>query len=233
MLLPFALAFVLSLLHFFSEEYCGRIERFHTQLISFSAGLFITLIFLDLLPEFFKGITHAGEDVFFAMLLGFILFHLGEKYVYQHITNKRELLSDLKAIHALGFFVDHFTVGVVLYLALSVPDYLLGLVIFVPLLLHTVSSSLSLCHIDEVYSRKSPLGLLLPLSPVFGVAFAFLLSPTKGLYYLLFSFVIGSLFYVVIRDMLPSGKKGNLPAFVLGFLVSLAVLSALNAFVVL
>ncbi|MAG22283.1 MAG: hypothetical protein CL943_03195 [Candidatus Diapherotrites archaeon] len=232
MLLPFVLAFILALLHFFSEEYSEKIEKHHTKLISFSAGLFITFIFLDLFPEFFKGSAFVGDNIFLAMLIGFILFHLGEKYVYQHITNKRELLTDLKEIHVIGFFIDHFTVGLALYFALSVSDYLFGIIIFIPLVLHTISSSLSLNHLDEVYNRKSPFGLLLSLSPVIGVAVAFFLNPAKDIYYLLFSFVIGALLYVVIRDMIPQGKKGSLPAFVFGFLLSLVILSARNLIVI-
>ncbi len=228
-LIAFGLAVILSILHFFSEEYSPRIERHHAELISFSAGIFIPFIFLDLFPELFKGMEFAGEGIFIAMLFGFVLFHVGEKYVYQHITNKRELLADLKEIHALGFFFDHFTVGMALYLTLTVPNYLFGAIIFIPLILHTVSSSFSLNHLDEVYSRKSPFGLLLPLSPVIGVAFAFILSPAKNIYYLLFSFVIGSLLYIVIRDMIPTGKKGKLWAFGLGVAVSLAMLVGLKA----
>ena len=231
-LVAFALAAILSLLHFFSEEYSEKIERHHTFLISLSAGLFIPFIFLDLLPEFFKGLEFAGEWIFMAMLFGFVLFHAGEKYVYQHITNKRELLTDLKEIHALGFFFDHFTVGMALYIALTVPNYLFGAIIFIPLVLHTVSSSLSLNHLDEVYSRKSPFGLLLPLSPLAGVAFAFAFAPAKGVYYLLFSFVIGALLYIVIRDMLPAGKKGDLRAFALGFAINLALLVGLKALLI-
>jgi len=221
---PLFLAIALSVLHFFSEEYSGKIEGFHSELVSFSAGLFITFIFLDLLPEFLNGLQFAGENIFLALLLGFVVFHMGEKYIYQHITNKRELLKDLTAIHALGFFFDHFTVGVALFLVFSVPIPTFGLLLFIPLLLHTVSSSLSLSHLDEVYRRKSVFGFLLPLSPVIGVLAAWLLNPTTALYYILFSIVVGALLYVVIRDMIPSGKKGDLPAFIIGFIVSLAIL---------
>ena len=225
MIIPFVLAGILSLMHYFSEEYSPKIERFHAELTSFSAGLFITFIFLDLLPEFFKGSEHVGEFIFLAMLLGFVVFHMGEKYIYQHITNKREMLTNLQGIHALGFFIDHFAVGVALFLFLSVPDYAFGLILFVPLALHTISSALSLNHLDEVYSRKSIQGILLPLSPLLGVVFAFIVSPSPEVYYLLFSFVLGALFYIVIRDMIPTGKKGNLIFFMVGFLVSLTLLA--------
>jgi len=222
MIAALLLAAVLSFLHFFSEEYGEKIERFHGSLVSFSAGLFIAVIFLELLPEFFHGVEFVGEIAFILLLSGFVLFHISEKYVYQHITNKRVLLKDLSEIHVVGFFVDHFTVGVALFVALD-SGYYFGALIFVPLLLHTVSSSLSLSHIDEIYRRKSIFGLILPLSPVFGVLFAFALNPAPLLYFMLFSFVVGSLLYIVIRDMIPSGRKGNLPAFGIGMLIMLVV----------
>ncbi len=230
MIVPFVLAFILSMVHFFSEEYSPKIERFHSELLSFSAGLFITFIFLDLLPEFFAGIEFAGRIAFLALLLGFVIFHIGEKYIYQHITNKRELLSELQAVHALGFFIDHFTVGVALFLTLSVPSESFRILIFIPLLLHTLSSSLSLTHLDEVYSRKSIQSVLLTFSPLLGVAFAFLISPAEGTYYLLFSFVVGALLYVVIRDTIPKGRKGDPLFFMAGFLLSVILLAAAGTF---
>ncbi len=228
MLVVFVLAGILALVHFFSESYSGHAEKYHTHLISFSAGLFLAIIFLRLLPEFFTGIEHIGETIYLLILSGFILFHLGEKYIYQHIKNKGELLQDLASIHVLGFFINHFVVGIALFLAFSIENYVSGLLIFVPLLLHTFSSSLSLNHIDAHFNRKSFAGILLPLSPLLGAAFASIININPQAYHLLFSFVIGALLYIVIRDMVPREESGKPLFFITGALVSVLLLTALS-----
>ena len=45
------LAFILSLVHFFSSKISDKIEKHHTRIISLSAGIFIALLFLDILPQ--------------------------------------------------------------------------------------------------------------------------------------------------------------------------------------
>jgi len=221
MLTVFVLAGILVLVHVFSEEYSKHVEKFHVHTLSFSAGLFLGIIFLNLLPEAFKGMTLLGENIFLLMLSGFVLFHLGEKYIYQHIKDKNRLLKNLGSIHALGYFVNHFVVGIALFLAFKQESFFSGFLIFITLLLHSFSSSLSLNHIDKHFNRKSLSGFFLPLSPLFGVAFAYFLNPTAFLYYAIFSFVIGAMLYVVIRDAIPRKENGKPVHFLIGALLSI------------
>jgi len=221
-LIYFQLAFaaVLSLVHYYSERYTGRIERYHSELISFSAGLFITYIFLYLLPELMEGGKYMGNNIFFLILLGFIVYHLSQKFLYQHVKNKKELLRDLSSLHIAGFFIDHFVVGIILFLAISTEDVLVGMLVFVPLLLHTFSSSISLDHIDEHVSFNRPIGSLLAVSPILGVIFAKVLIVNLEIFYSLFALATGALLYVVIKDAIPEDKSGKPEYFALGFFIS-------------
>jgi len=220
MLIPLILAVILVAVHLFSEEYSSHVERYHVHTLSFSAGLFLGLIFLNLLPEAFKGVAYLGESIYLLMVSGFVLFHLGEKYIYQHIKNKAELLQDLASIHVLGFFANHFVIGIMLFLVFSGENVVAGFLVFIPLLLHSFSSSLSLNHIDKHFNRKSISGIALPLAPLLGVAFAILLNPDSLLYYSLFAFVIGAMLYISIRDLLPKGEQGRPLLFLSGALIS-------------
>ncbi len=228
MVAVFPLAGILALVHFFSESYGRHQEKYHIHLVSFSSGLFLSIIVLQLFPEFFKGLPHIGENIFVLMLSGFVLFHLSEKYVYQHIKNKNEMLQDLAFLHAVGFFFNHFVVGIALFLVFQIESTLSGFLLFIPLLLHTFSSSLSLNHLDSHFKRKSLLGLVLPLAPVFGVTFATLLKPNLVAYHALFSFVLGAMLYIAIRDMTPAGQKGKPLLFLTGVLLSLLAVTALS-----
>jgi hypothetical protein len=118
--LIFVLAFILFLVNFFSELYGEKLEKHHSKLLSFSSGIFITYIFLYIFPEFFIGKQHLGNPIFALLLIGFIVFHLAEKYLYQHIKNKDILLQDLGELHVAGFFIDHFVVGIALFLSIKI-----------------------------------------------------------------------------------------------------------------
>ncbi|MFA4855033.1 MAG: hypothetical protein WC634_00405 [archaeon] len=222
------LALILAVVHLFSERYAGHAKKFHVQTLSFSAGLFLGLIFLYLLPEFFKGIGHVGESIYILMLAGFVCMHLGEKYVYQHVKDKKEKLQDLASIHVLGFFINHFIVGITLFLAFSIEGPLSGFLIFIPLLLHTFSSSLSLNDIDEKLKSKTISCAVLPLAPVIGVAFAYMMNLSPYLYYLMFSFVLGAMLYIAVRDTLPRNDLGKPFFFLTGVLLSVLILTLIS-----
>ncbi len=228
MVLALVLAFILVLVHIFSDKYARHVEKFHIHTISFSAGLFLGVIFLSLLPEFFKGFAHMGNFIYLLLFAGFILFHLGEKFIYQHVRNKNELLKDLGFVHAIGFFINHFVVGITLFLVFGQNDIVAGFLIFIPLLLHTFSSSLSLNHIDKHFNRKTISGFFLPLSPFLGAAFAIVMSLTQFHYYGLFSFVLGAMFYIVIRDTIPRGEKGKPLHFLIGALLSIVAITLIS-----
>ncbi|MEK6942381.1 MAG: hypothetical protein AABW85_05995 [archaeon] len=215
-LLVFAFAALLSVAHLFSGKVQKQIEKFHTKIISLSAGIFTAYIFLSMLPEFFKGTQLLGATAFQLLLAGFIVFHALEKYLYQHIKNKNELMTDLAELHIIGFFFDHFVTGIILFFALTTENIFIGSLIFLPLFLHTISSSMSLQHIYERFNKNMAMNALLSFSPLIGTIFAQTLNPTPALHYSIFSFIIGTLLYVVIRDTMPAGKKGNIELFIFG-----------------
>ncbi|MBI2662937.1 hypothetical protein HYX15_00195 [Candidatus Woesearchaeota archaeon] len=223
-LIPIGLALVLTILHLFSRPISKYIDKSHIEITSFSAGIFITIIFLSFLPELVKGLD--TTNIFLFMLFGFIAFHISEKYVYQHIKNKKELMKDLAEIHLFGFYTNHFVIGFLLVLTFIAKGSL-GMIVFIPFILHTISSSLSLEHCDNKAKLKFS-KFLLASSTITGAIIASLLSPNEMLFYLLFAFSTGAVFYIVVRDMLPKGKAGSLNYFILGVLISLIALFGIN-----
>lgn len=219
----FILGAILSIIHYFSEKYSPEIEKFHDELVSFSSGLFITLLFVFFLPEFFRGREFIGNNIYLLLVLGFVTFHMAEKYIYQHVKNKNEMIKDLSEVHAFGFFVDHFVVGMALVFAFQTHSVLFGFSVFIVLLLHTMSSSISLTHIDDYFKQNKIVNILLALAPLGGVIFASLLNPEMSLYYIIFSLVIGALFYVGIRDLIPSKDEGRVSYFAFGFIISIII----------
>lgn len=215
-------AFFLTVIHFYSKRISKIIEDHHINITSFSAGMFLTLLFVDFLPRISEGLEY-GAPIYLVLTIGFIAFHLSEKYLYQHIQDKKTLLKDLAELHNFGFFIDHLMVGFVMFLAFELNSYA-NYLIFVPFVLHTVSSSMSLEHINRRIRTKTN-KFLLSSSTFLGAIFGYFIKLEAFWYYTILAFFLGSLLYVSIRDMLPKGKKGNPLMFFIGFLITMAIIS--------
>ncbi|MFC2174826.1 hypothetical protein ACFLQ2_03055 [archaeon] len=226
-LIPIVLAAVLTLVHYFSERTANRVKKFHNEIMSFSAGIFITYIILEVLPELTLGTSFIGENVYLLLLIGFTAFHVAEKYVYQHVQNKKRLLKDLAHLHIAGFIADSFILGFALVMFFGIPmtGGKLGYLVFIPFLLHTLSSSISVRHIHEHFKSNKMEELMLSLSTVFGAVVATVLGLKAVAFYAVFSLVMGVLLYVVIRDLVPDNQEGRPMYFLLGISVSLVLIA--------
>jgi hypothetical protein len=206
---------LLSIIHYYSHKISKVIEIHHNNVLSFSGGLLVSLIFLVLIPEVVR--ESPSAMIFFFMLLGFIFFYLTEKYLYQHVKNKIHLLRDLKELHITGFFVDHFILGFILVTVLKLEGPLRFLILL-PIFLHTISSSISLDHIHEK-AKTHVNKIVLSISPFLGAVTALALDIEENLQALFLSFAIGMLIYILNRDILPKEARGKPTLFILGVII--------------
>lgn len=223
--LVFAIALFFSAVNFFSEIMSQRIERHHSRILSLSAGIFLAYIFLTLLPEALKSTELLGDTVFSLILAGFIFFHALEKYLYQHVKNKSELLNDLSWLHATGFFLDHFLVGMILFFAANTDNIVTGTIIAFPLMLHIVSSSISLTHIHEHFEKQKSVLAALSLAPLAGTLFAAYIDSFPNAYHSFFALSVGMLLYIVMRDVVPK-EDGSTLVFLAGIIISILAVAA-------
>ncbi len=211
-LLVMTVAVILAIIHILSEKTAKFMERYHYGVLSFSGGTLIALNFLVLLPEVIR--ISDSANIFFLMLMGFIVFHLTEKFLYQHVKNKKQLFKELKELHDIGFFIDHFILGFVLVTILEI-NSTAGLLILIPVFLHTISSSISLEHIHEK-AKTGVNKMILTLAPVIGVLSALVLEIDEEAQGAVLAFVLGMLIYIVNRDILPREGKGRIEFFLSG-----------------
>jgi len=214
LILALSLAAVLSVVSFFSERLLKHTARYHDQMISASAGSFIALIFAEFFPRIFSGAALIGapsiDKVLFAIVIfGFLGFHLAEKYVYQHVRERAEMMRELAELHVLGFFVDHFMVGFVLALLSLISAVDAALIIFVPFVAHVVVSAFSLRDIRTRAGLGTPFDVFLSSAPLIGAAAIAFLPLSLTATYAIFAYVTGALLYLTVRDVLPTGRKGR------------------------
>ncbi len=214
------IAVILGVTDFLGHKFSGLAAGHRDSILSFSAGLLISLLFLILVPNVLS--NGVSEVIFFFILVGFLLMHLAEKYLYKHIINKQELLEDLKVVHIIGFGLDNFLVGFILASVIEI-NFSLVITLSVPLFFQMLTSSISLDSIDtrlnDKYSKYSKITLsVLPiLGAILGIVLEFELLVTNYV----MAFVLGILFYMIIRDVLPQGKRGNSVLFLSGNLVTI------------
>lgn len=212
---------VLAMVHLASESIHLRHGKMRWRIISFAAGISIAYLFLHLLPETYEAANHIKGWVFVFLLAGFTVFHLIEKYVYQHVERER-LVRDLKEIHSVSFFIYHFVVGVALTGKFE-ESMLEGLLFLVPVAFHAGLSTASLSGIHDDMMELKFVRVLLSISTLLGVVFAALIRIPPALELSLVSFVAGVLLYIIVREFLPQKEKGEPAYFVLGLLLFAAV----------
>jgi len=156
-------------------------------------------------------------------LIGFALFHTLEKYIYQHESGK-QLRKDLKKLHIVFFFIYHFLIGLVL-INITQVDIINGILLFIPILLFTSLSVVSMKEIHMILTTRKIVRVFLSLSTLFGLLLGILIDMHVFLYNMLFGFVVGSLLYIIIVESLPKEREGNPLYFILGLVFYTIIIS--------
>lgn len=208
-------AIFLSALHFSFERLSSHVGRLHNVLLSYGAGSLLAIIFLILLPE----AVHSTPTVFVypLILLGYVAFLLSEKYLYQHVKEPEVLEEELYHLHAAGFFIDHFIKGFILVTIVDL-EPILGFLTAIPLLIHTLSSSIALKQIHKISERTID-KILLSSSTVVGVLTGLFIEIGPNMERNILAFVSGLMLFLVSRDIMPKEKEGKPSFFLLGVFV--------------
>jgi len=197
--LPWVLALVLALVHYFGESINDRIADTKHRIGSFSAGVTVTYIFLVLFPEMTNGTHYYGDFAFIFALIGFTAIRMTENWVVTHERDIEEIRKDYREIHSVFLFSYNFAIGMVFHYLTAV-NVLEGMLFFVPVLLHTAVSSISLKELDEEILDIPVVEFGVSSAFLFGVSVSYLFTPTPDVFHVLLSLVTGTFLYLVIHD---------------------------------
>jgi uncharacterized membrane protein len=218
------LAIILSILHFTSSVFVRFTRRYSPKLLSLSAGILLAILFLEFFPTFSKQTLETNYLLFLLPLFGFITFHSVRTYNFKHIKTKKEFRARYRKNHMIGFFIEHFILGLALTLMFSKP--IVEILLFLPFVLLTISSSI-LLHIIDKTSKSVKNRLILGSSTLLGAVVGTLFSLDRLLYIGAFGYAMGALLFIVVRDIIPlEEKKGSILYFLVGLIISVAVLLA-------
>jgi len=143
-------------------------------------------------------------------MLGFVAYHLAEKYVYQHAPRDK-VVKDIEIEHSVALFFYHFVIGIVL-IALIRDSLFAGLLFFIPVALHVVIDALPHSH---AY-RKWYIKLIFASATFFGALLAAFVSLPVVVNFALIGLVAGLLLFLELREVIPRGIVLNGSAYVWG-----------------
>ncbi len=207
---------ILALIHYFNKFFYKKFTAGRVSLMSFAGGITISYIFLFLLPEVLETVEHLHKLAFVFVLVGFSVLHLIEKHIWNHPARKAK--TELAEAHAIIFFVYYLLIGIIL-VKLTRTSILMGTIFFIPITFHTILSKISLKEIHVSISEKTIIKVLLSASTLIGVFLAIYINIAPVVYHIFLGFVVGALFYIAIRDMLPIGRKGDPKYFLAGVIL--------------
>ncbi len=194
--------------------------RLHTRihlLLGFTAGVILSVIAFDLLPEIVEYAQSLGvglQDAFIPLVAGFLFFHIVEKYILIHHTHEEDYGTHrhptLGVGSALALIGHSFLDGVGIGLAFQISQTT-GIAVAIAVLAHDFSDgintvSLMLSHNN---SRAKAMWFLVldAFAPVLGAltTLFFSLSPKFSLIYL--GVFAGFLLYISASDILPEAHS--------------------------
>lgn len=210
---------LMSCIHFFSEDISLKYIKHKDKIQSFAAGISITYLFLSLFPEFSVAAKAANKMLFLTVLLGFVIFHIIEKTIYQR-TPESKVRGELAIEDSIISFIYHFIIGIIMVHFFEV-GLTQGILFFIPVFFFTTVSTLP---IDMTTSKLLKFGVA--VSTFLGSMFGLNVVPLPPMIYLsLLGFVVGVMTFTVTRHSIPTGRHGKPEYFALGVLLySLVIL---------
>ena len=217
MLYPVIASLAVALLSLIGAVFIGKNgagKNMHRIIIPVAIGVFLGVIFFELIPETLEGSEFYGAVAIVAGFLGFyILSHFLQSYHYHH-EEEHESCEHAKSAHMLlmGDAVHNIADGIVIVGAFLISPAV-GIATTIGIALHEVPQEIAeygvLLH--GGYSRKKALLYnFLSASSIFvGVIIASWFIQLGDYIWILTGIAAGNLLYIVASDMIPelSGKE--------------------------
>ncbi|MBS3096408.1 hypothetical protein J4480_03130 [Candidatus Woesearchaeota archaeon] len=220
-LLSLALAGILSFADYITENIYSNKVRANKKLISFSAGVAISYVVLNLFPEISQYAVIDGKEIFLYALFGFISLNLIEQYIHKGVK-KSKIDYYHKSLHVAYFFIYNIFIGIVLvnFAAKGIAKTLL---FFIPFLLYIIIKIIP----QEFGFKTGTFKIFYSLAPLFGAVLGLVYYDLTSLMFSkMLAFITGTLLYTVIRESMPSDEAEKPLYFMIGALFYALVILA-------
>lgn len=193
-------------------KYHDKLSKF---IIPFSAGIFISVSFLDLLPESFK-LNNNSSIIGIFIAVGFLLFYVLQRFTIVH-AHYEEDCEDKKHEHigivgASGLIFHSFLDGLAIGLAFAV-SVKIALIVSLAVIAHKIGDGIGLVSLmlhHKNSSKKSWIFLIIAaIVPIIGILSANFISLSESTLGYILAFIAGFFIYIGASDLLPEAHKGE------------------------
>lgn len=237
-------AIILSFFTFLSTT-CGGLFalKFHKKLhliMSLTAGVLLGVVFFDIMPEIFSIALEknfAVTSAFIALVVGFLLIHILEKFAILHHSHEDEYAEHFHnhptvgLISASGLSFHSFLDGVGIGLAYHVNSHV-GLLVAMAVIAHDFSDGLNTVTLMLTHKnsfKKAFLLLVIDASaPILGAVSTLFFVIPESILLLYLGFFAGFLLYIGASELLPEAHSKHSS----GWMIGLTVLGAVFVFLV-
>ncbi len=201
-------------------------ERFHRFILPAAVGIFLGVVFFELIPE----TLHASEfwgpiTILFGFLGFYLLSHLLDTYHHHHTDSHDSCAQGGARKLLIGDAVHNLADGIVIATAFMV-NPALGLLTTIGIALHEIPQEIAEYAILRAacYSKKRALFLnfLSASTVILGVLLTYLIgSVLDGYIFVLTGIAAGNLLYIATADLIPELRHSHREHFAKTFLATL------------
>jgi ZIP family zinc transporter len=234
-------ALTLSIAAFVSTA-CGGLfalkfrHRLH-WLLGFTAGVLLGVVSFEILPEIFaltKGKETNSTHAMIALVIGFLFFHMLEKFVLVHHSHENEYVHHhhphvglLSALALIGHsFMDGIGIGLGFQISPAV-----GITVAIAVISHDFCDGMNTVGLMVSHHNTTKTSIVMlvldALAPIAGVLYALSLQLETSLLVLYLGFFAGFLLYIGASDILPEAHSQAKPREALGLIALTACGAAL------
>jgi len=195
-----------TMLVFYKEPWAKKNSVF---LISFAAGIMLTISFLHLLPE----AKEVFDNVWLATFIGFLCFYILQNIVMFHPCHDEECeIHRLGILSSIGLTIHSLLDGIAIAVGFEAGQSL-GILTTIAVLLHEVPEGITITGIllhskltkIKIWTYSLIVAIATPVGAI-GTYF-FLTNISKNLLGFLLAFTAGSFIYLAAADLLPETHK--------------------------
>jgi zinc and cadmium transporter len=209
---------------FFHEKI--NTERLHRYILPAAVGIFLGVVFFELIPETLHEAEFWGPIAILFGFLGFyLLSHLLETYHHHHTDNHDDCSRGGARKLLIGDAVHNLADGVVIATSFMV-NPTLGILATVGIALHEIPQEIAEYAVLRAahYSQKRALFLnfLSATTVVFGVLLTYFFGVVLGEYlFILTGIAAGNLLYIATADLIPELRHSHREHFTKTFMATL------------
>jgi len=204
----------------------GYLTGTHRFVLPVAVGIFLGVVFFELLPETFEA-SHEWGPV--AVLFGFFAFYLLsyvlDTFHHHHFDNKDMCLTGGAKRLLIGDGVHNFADGIVIATAFMV-DPVVGIITTIGIALHEIPQEIAefgvLIHSGCTRAKAALYNFLSASTVIVGTVFTLVFAEFLGPYvFVLTGIAAGNLLYIAIADLLPELRKSHKEHFMQTFFATL------------